>query len=147
VRATYVGGLLRAPVRLRGIQLGRPVDVIFDRELRRALGFEIHCGDDVRRFLPFSVASYDGDALEIPSSLVLLDAHELRFYTERGATFASLRDGTVHRDGRPLGLLGDAKLTANGTIEELVVRTASGTIIVPYDANVAVAAARVRAAS
>ena len=38
--------LLRLPVRMHGIQLGHAVDVIFDRDRRRALGLEVLCGDD-----------------------------------------------------------------------------------------------------
>jgi hypothetical protein len=146
VTGTFVGALLRAPVRLHGIQLAWPVDVIFDREPRRALGVEVHCGDDERRFLPLAVAAYTGDALVIPSSLVLLDQTELRFYTERGATFAGLRGSTVGRGRRVLGTLQDLKLDPDGWIEALAVKSASGVVNVPYDDGVSLTPA-VRAAS
>lgn len=146
VAGISVGALLRAPVRLHGIQMGWPVDVIFDRERRRALGVEVHCGDDERRFLPFAVASFSDDALVIPSSLVLLDPGELRFYTERGATFAALRGVSVERAGRSIGALQDLQLDISGWITELVVKTASGVVHVPFDDAVSLAAA-VRAAS
>lgn len=138
---------MRVPIRVHGIQLGWPVDVIFDRELRRALGLEVHCRDDARRFLPLAVATQSGEALSIASSLLLLDESELRFYTERGATFASLRETVVERAGRVLGQLQDLELADDGTIEELVVRTARGTVDVPYDARVTLAPGGVRAAS
>ena len=142
-----VGDLLRARVRLHGIQLGRPVDVILDRQRRRALGFEVHCGDDERRFLPFAVARFGGDTLAITSSLLLLDGSELRFYTDRGSTFASLRNTRVHRDGRLLGPLEDARLTDDGEIEALVARTQNGPLEIAYDGRITLGPAGVRAAS
>ena len=142
-----VGDLLRARVRLRGIRLGRPVDVILDRGKRRALGLEVHCGDDERRFLPLSVARIDGDTIAISSSLLLLDASELRFYTERGATFASLRNLPVHRDGRLVGSLVDLRLTADGEIEAVVARTKDGPVELPYDDRIRLGPSGVRAAS
>jgi hypothetical protein len=142
-----VGDLLRARVRLHGIQVGRPVDVILDRQQRRALGFEVHCGDDERRFLPFAVARFADDTLAITSSLLLLDRSELRFYTDRGSTFASLRHTPVHRDGRLLGPLADVRLSADGQIEALVARTQNGLLEVAYDNRVTLGPAGVRAAS
>jgi hypothetical protein len=142
-----VGDLLRARVRLHGIQVGRPVDVILDRQQRRALGFEVHCGDDERRFLPFAVARFADDTLAITSSLLLLDRSELRFYTDRGSTFASLRHTPVHRDGRLLGPLADVRLSADGQIEALVARTQNGPLEVAYDNRVTLGPAGVRAAS
>ena len=44
--------LLRLPVRLHGIQLGRPVDVLLDAEAWRVVGLDVLCGDEVHRFLP-----------------------------------------------------------------------------------------------
>jgi hypothetical protein len=129
----YVGDLLRLPVRSHGIQLARPVDVIFDRERRRALGLEVHCGDEERRFLPLAVATRASHELAIPSSLVLLDGSELHFYTERGATFASLRGLVVERAGVQLGQLADLRLDAEGTIDEVVVDAPEGRTTVPYD--------------
>jgi hypothetical protein len=147
VTGAYVGELLRARVRLHGIQLGRPVDVVLDREHRRALGFEVHCGDDERRFLPFSVAAIGRDTLSITSALLLLDRSELRFYTDRGATFASLRETPVERDGRPLGVLEDLRLTEDGLVTAVVVRTAKGRVEVPGNERITLGAARVRVAS
>jgi hypothetical protein len=142
-----VGNVLRARVRLHGIELGRPVDVILDREQRRALGLEVHCGDDERRFLPLSVAKLDGDTIAITSSLLLLDASELRFYTDRGATFASLRNAPVHRDGRLVGSLQDLRLEADGEIRAVVARTKNGPLELPYDDRITLGPAGVRAAS
>jgi hypothetical protein len=142
-----VGDLLRARVRRHGIDLGRPVDVILDRECRRVLGLEVHCGDGERRFLPFAAARFGGDTVAINSSLLLLDASELRFYTERGATLASLRNAPVHRAGRLVGSLRDLRAKADGEIEALIVRTTDGPLELPYDDRVTLAPVEVRAAS
>jgi hypothetical protein len=147
VTGAYVGELLRARVRLHGIQLGRPVDVVLDRDHRRALGFEVHCGDDARRFLPFSVVAISSDTLSITSSLLLLDRSELRFYTDRGATFASLRQTPVERDGGSLGVLEDLRLTEDGVVTTVVVRTAKGRAEVPYDDRITLGNTGVRVAS
>ena len=80
VRPIPARDLLVLPVRLHGIQLGRPVDLLLDREDRRALGFDILCGDDVHRFLPLPTVSVTDDALTISSPLVLLEEDELAFY-------------------------------------------------------------------
>jgi hypothetical protein len=129
----YIGDLLRLPVRLRGIQLGRPVDVIFDRERRRALGLEVHCGDEERRFLPFAVTTRRSQEISIASAFMLLDESELRFYTDRGATFASVRGSVVERAGRRLGELVDVRLDSDGAIDELIVRSAAGQVAIAYD--------------
>jgi hypothetical protein len=38
--------LLALPVRLHGIQLGRPVDLLLDREAVRVVGLDVRCGDE-----------------------------------------------------------------------------------------------------
>ena len=40
--------LLALPVRLHGIQLGRPIDLLLDRDARRAVGLDVFCGDEER---------------------------------------------------------------------------------------------------
>ena len=74
--------LLTLPVRVRGIDLGRAVDLIVDRRRTRALGFDVLCGDDAHRFLPFAVASVGDDEIEIFTPLVLLDFGQVGFYRE-----------------------------------------------------------------
>ena len=52
MRARSTVELLQLPVRLRGIRLGQPVDVLVDSADWRALGFVVLCGDELQRFLP-----------------------------------------------------------------------------------------------
>ena len=141
--------LLRLPVRVRGIELGRPVDLVLDRAHTRALGFEVLCGDEERRFLPLAVATVRESELEIRSALALLDEAELAFYTKRGSTFAALRGSGVARRRNLLGELVDLTLAADGTIASLVVATPEGNEELDYGADVALVAAgtNVRAAS
>jgi hypothetical protein len=115
------GGLLRTPVRFRGIQLGHVADLVLDVERRRVLGLEVACGDEQRRFLPFSVASVDERELRVSSPLVLLNASELAFYITRGSTFLALRGTTVLRDRAPVGRLADLVLDGDGLIAGIVV--------------------------
>jgi PRC-barrel domain len=143
----HVSELLRANVQMRGIQLGRVTDVIFDRELQRALGVEVHCGDEGRRFLPYTIARLDNDVIALDSPLVLLDESELAFYKERATTFTSLIHRFVAVRAEGAGPLEDIILGPNGSIEAVVIATEGGDRRVPYDDRVAIAEPRFRAAS
>ena len=126
VSGVSVERLLRLPVRVRGIQVGKPIDLILDRERSRALGLEILCGDDERRFLPFAVVRGLEEAIEVRSPLVLLEEAELAFYTDRGSTFASLRGRPVSDSGGEAGRLVDLELGPDGAIRSVLVETAEG---------------------
>ena len=95
--------LLNLPVRVRGIELGRPVDLIVDRERGRALGFDVLCGDEAHRFLPFAVAAVRADEIEIFTPLVLLDFGQVGFYREQADWLreqdGELRELLVDEDG------------------------------------------------
>ena len=102
--------LLQLPVRLHGIRLGQPVDLLLDPVEWRALGFVVHCGDEGSRFLVFAAADLLEDAIEVSSVLLLLE--DVGFYRDRSR---SLRD-----------LLGeelrDLLVTPDGRVEALVVK-------------------------
>jgi hypothetical protein len=93
--------LLALPVRMHGIQLGRPVDALLDRHDDRLLGIELVCGDGARRFLPFAVARLRDDEIEVSSALALIDERELDFYrrNSRRLREAGLEDPWVDEDG------------------------------------------------
>jgi hypothetical protein len=101
--------LLQLPVRLHGIRLGQPVDLLLDPVEWRALGLVVHCGDEGSRFLVFAAADLLEDAIEVSSVLLLLE--DVGFYRDRSR---SLRD-----------LLGDELrdllVTPDGRVEALVV--------------------------
>ena len=94
--------LLQRAVRLHGIRLGRIVDVIFDPDGTRVVGFDVLCGDEIHRFLPFSGVGESGLELEVTSALMLLDAAELEFYRRHGLSLeggSGPRDAVVADDG------------------------------------------------
>jgi hypothetical protein len=124
------GELLTLPVAHQGIDLGRAVDVLLDLDAGHALGLEIRCGDEARRFLPFGAARLAPDATEVGSPLALLD--DLAFYRARGTGLRELRGATVELAGRPLGTLVDVLLTGSVAIAELLVHAGPRTVRVPY---------------
>jgi hypothetical protein len=93
--------LLNLPLRFRGIELGRAVDLLVHRDATHALGFDILCGDQAHRFLAFAVATVKEDAIEIESPLVLLDFGQVGFYREQATTLSELNGdgGEVFVDG------------------------------------------------
>jgi sporulation protein YlmC with PRC-barrel domain len=131
--------LLAVPVRLHGIQLGRPVDLLLDREGLRVLGLDVLCGDEVHRFLPLPTAAVSPEAVSISSPLVLLEEDQLDFYRTRAFAFTSLRGRPVEQRGREVGSLDDIVVRADGSIQQLVV-TGDGDTLLPFDDTVRVAA-------
>jgi hypothetical protein len=82
--------VLALPVRLHGIQLGRPVEALLDPTVDRLLGFEVQCGDGEHRFLPLSVADVRADEITIGSALQLTDERELDWYRRHTRRLSSL---------------------------------------------------------
>jgi sporulation protein YlmC with PRC-barrel domain len=78
--------LLELTVVVNGIQVGRVVDVILEPNAGGVIGFEVRCEDGRHRFLPQAAAIRQDSAIEIKSSLALLDTDQLEFYRRRGTT-------------------------------------------------------------
>ena len=131
------GHLLALPVRLHGIELGRSVELIVDLDVRRVLGFEVRCGDEVHRFLPLGAARIHDGEIAIASPLILLD--ELPFYRARGRGLGALRGARVRNAGGELGTFRDLVFGEEGEIHELVVASPSGELHVPPAADVRIA--------
>jgi hypothetical protein len=87
--------LLDRAVRLRGLQMGRVVDVILAPEKEEVLGFEVRCEDQRHRFLPAAAAQEHDGALDIASPFALLDAGELDFYRRRGRALRRKRESAA----------------------------------------------------
>jgi len=121
---------LQRPVRLRGIQLGRPVDLLLDLDAWNVLGFVVLCGDESRRFLPFAACQVLDDEIAVGSALMLLE--DAGFYERRGVSLRSLL-GT-ERSG---GLLRDLQLDDAGHVVELTVERDGTRVQVPVPARVA----------
>ena len=108
--------ILSVPLRLHGIELGRPVDVLLDRETMRVVGLDVLCGDEVHRFLPLPTAAVGDGELAIHSPLVLLEEDELGFYRAHAFSLKSLQAKEVTRKQRRVGALRDIVFAADGTL-------------------------------
>ena len=135
--------LLGLAVRLHGVHLGRPVDILLDRDGERVVGLDVLCGDDVHRFLPLPTAAVGDDAIAIHSPLVLMEDDELAFYRARTFTLSSLRGRAVLRDGREVGKLQDVVLRRDG---ELVTAILDSGRRLPFDGTLRFAPERRSAA-
>jgi hypothetical protein len=113
--------LLALPVRLHGIQLGRPVDLLLDRDAHRAVGLDVLCGDEVHRFLPLPTAAVGRGEIRILSPLVLLEQRELDFYRSRTLALSRVRGAAVERNGRQLGQLRDVVVAEDGRVVAAIV--------------------------
>jgi hypothetical protein len=131
--------LLQLPVRVRGIQLGRPVDLMLDLDGRRAIGLEVLCGDGTRRYLPLAAARVREDEIVVGSSLLLLDQNDLAFYRRRARTLRSLKGTMIERGMHTIGLLDDILLGPRGEVLGLVVDDGEGRHNVPFDSTVSLA--------
>jgi hypothetical protein len=131
VRPIRSDQLLPLPVRLHGIQLGRPVDLLLDRDELRVLGLDVRCGDDVHRFLPLPTAIVSDGEITIRSPLVLFEEDELAFYQQRAHSLAALR-GTAVAGG---GFLQEIAFLPDGTLTELIVALDGHERRVPFDAT------------
>jgi hypothetical protein len=130
--------LLELPVRLNGIPLGRPVDLLVDLERRRAIGLEVLCGDEALRYLPLAAARVYADEIAIGSALLLFEERDLAWYRRRASSLSALRGSRVTSGGRGLGSLAGLVVEADGAIEALVVEEEGLTWRVPFDDRVAV---------
>jgi hypothetical protein len=110
--------LLGRPVRFRGIELGRAVELLVDLDAGRALGFDVHCGDGSRRFLPLAATAIAPESLDVRSALLLVD--DVEAYRRKGRPLSSLRGVAVRRAGRTVAMLTDVVVGPDGAIEEVV---------------------------
>ena len=109
--------LIGAPIRLHGILLGRPVDLVLDSTITRVLGFVVESGDEAPRFLPFAASKPADGVIEVGSALMLVD--DLTFYRTHGMSFRSLLGTRIEHAGVPVGLLVDARIGGAGDVVEL----------------------------
>jgi hypothetical protein len=124
MRARTSSELLSLPVRLHGIQVGWPVDLVLDPVSLRALGLEVRCGDGAHRFLALAAARVGEDEIAIDSALTLVD--DLAYYRRSGTALATLRGGRVERGGRVLGALKEVRVASDGSIVTVVAVSAEG---------------------
>src|SRR5213593_975628 len=135
------GELLALPVRLHGIQVGRPVDLLLDRDAHRIVGLDVLCGDEVHRFLPLPIAAVTDGAITMQSTLGLLEEHELAFYRSRAFALSALRGRAVIWKGNKLGALLDVVVGADGGLVAVLVDADAGTERLPFDGSLSFAPA------
>jgi hypothetical protein len=128
--------LLRFPVRLDGMDVGRAVDLILDPAQGRALGLDVLCRDDVHRFLPLAAADVEPSEIRLSSAFALVDDTGFEFYRGRTSSLRTLKGSQVARGGKDLGVLRDVVLTSRGSIEAFVVESDDGTEKVPVGPGV-----------
>lgn len=109
--------LIGTPIRLHGILLGRPVDLLLDSACRRVLGFVVESGDEAPRFLPFAASQPSERLIAVASALMLLD--DVTFYRTRGTSFRSLLGTRIEHGGVPAGTLADMRVAMTGDVVEL----------------------------
>jgi hypothetical protein len=112
-------GLVGTPVRLHGILLGRPTDLLLDAAGRRVLGFVVESGDEAPRFLPFAASQPSKDVIAVGSALTLLD--DVGFYRKRGVSFRSLVGTQIEQENVTVGTLIDMHVDSTGDISDLEV--------------------------
>jgi hypothetical protein len=113
--------LLALPVRLHGIPLGRPVDLLLDLDERKAVGLDVLCGDELHRFLPLQTAVVSDEEIAIRSPFLLLEEDELAFYQARTTALSMLRGLEVQRGGHHVGGLDDVVVAAGVSLSAIVV--------------------------
>lgn len=86
MRSKSAKELLELPVKLRGIGLGRCVDVVLDDEGERVVGVVVLCRDDAERFLVLDAADVRDGAIAVRSALHLLE--DVDFYRQRGRSLS-----------------------------------------------------------
>ena len=126
MKGVSADALLRLPVKVRGVELGHPIDVVLDPDGRRAIGLVVMCKDEQQRFLPLTVAEIGDGEIAVASVLALLDDGELDFYRRRASTMRLLRGKIVRRAGQVVGHLEDVIVLRDGSVAELVVANGDG---------------------
>lgn len=135
--------MLQLPVRLHGIQLGRPVDILVEAETWQALGFVVRCGDESVRFLPYAASQPGEEEIAVASALMLLE--DVGFYETRGESLRALVGRDVERGRRGVGTLRDVLVGTGGAVSELELERggtrrcvpAHGSTVVPTAASAA----------
>jgi len=84
----------------------------------RAVGLEVVCRVDERRFLPLAVTTVDADLIATGSALLLLDESGLSFYCEEARTPRALRGARTDQRGVE-GVLRDIVLGEDGRSRRL----------------------------
>ena len=135
--------MLGREVRFRGIRLGVVADLLVDPPSRRALGYDVVCGDDARRFLPMAASDVGDDCVDVASALVLLDEP---FYRQRAQSLTALRGTVARRGPAEVGVLRDLVVEEDGRLVALVIESGGRVAEVRLDPALSFGAGALRAA-
>ncbi len=69
--------------------------MLLDREASRAVGLEVVCDDEDRRFLPMAVTTLDGDSIANGTPLLLVGESGLSFDRKEARTLRALRGARI----------------------------------------------------
>ena len=130
--------LLRFPVRLDTIDVGRAVDLIVDPVQQRALGLDVLCRDDVHRFLPLAAAEIRESEIRLTSPFALMDDDGFDFYRGRASSLRQLKGTQVARGGRDLGAIRDVVVSPTGEIEAFVVESGTAVATLAVDPGLSI---------
>jgi PRC-barrel domain len=130
--------LLRFPVRLDGLDVGRAVDLILDPSQGRALGLDVLCGDEVHRFLPLAAAEVGEDEIRLSSPFALVDDASFAFYRGKASSLRAIKGRHVARAGRDLGSIRDVLVSPAGEISAFVVDSGEEDTAVPVEPDVSI---------
>lgn len=111
-----MGEVLNRSVRIHGIDVGEPVDVLLDPDLRRVLGLEVHCRDGVNRFLPWLAGELQPDQLSVELPVALLDGPQLDYYRKHSLALNALRRLPVAGAGVPTARIEDVIVDSRGQV-------------------------------
>jgi hypothetical protein len=103
--------LVGMPVRIGDVDVGRVIDVLFNRSVGHAFGVAVDGHGPHRHFLPWAAMGASGDHVEVRSVHALLTTTELVFYLDNGV---SLEDEL----GR--AVFDDVLVDAEGDVSEVV---------------------------
>lgn len=128
-------GLIGRAVRWTGIRLGVAVDLLLDRELRRAVGVVVRSGDGHDRFLPLPACVELGDSIVPSSPLVLVNGDGLAFYQREGLSLEALRGSLVlDSDETRQATVEDVLLCENGDVAAISLSSDAARIDLPREA-------------
>jgi hypothetical protein len=130
--------LLRFPVRLDGMDVGRAVDLILDPLQGRALGLDVLCRDEVHRFLPLAAAEVGESEIRLSSAFALIDATGFDFYRGRTSSLRTIKGMHVARGKRDLGSIRDVVVSPAGDIEAFVVDSGEDGMAVPVEPGLSI---------
>lgn len=113
--------LLGTVVRSGGVDVGRVVDILYDRRFTRAVGFAVDEYGARSSFLPWASAAVSSEAVDTWAPFSLLAGGELALYLEQGSRLTA----ALHVPGPGGAALADVFVDRAGAVVSLAMETTS----------------------